>query len=381
MASGPHAAWGLRSEGAPFAFGSIDCCCGDVCRIVICVRDCFGFLISGAVVTIKSSGTTIATCTTGGDSCCTLAIDSPGDYEVIVTKTGYYTYEAVTRLDCNQTVSVKLKRTTEQFPVEFIVIGCCNQPLNGATVTLDGISHTTALTTGGNGTTFFGMTKAGTFAWSVSKDRFVTQTGTVTLVECGAGKRITVNLEPAGGYHCGFGLADPVADTLFLTDSVWGGTTAVWIPNVNYCGFTSGWKATIAASYPATDLCPATTATIMYFFQDCPGSIIGACSYLSFPVSGCVNCFDGFFVRNLGTAITDGGNGWPCPPTGDSHATLPVPSRVSPHAGDCGGVDSATQDPTIPLHFVGTWGGSTNPCSAPNRGAWPVDVFTITVTE
>src|SRR6185312_7872005 len=113
-----------------FSTGGIGhpCCCSGTthhCVITICVQGCTGGSLSGAVVTIKFGGTTVATCTTNGGGCCTVDVHDADTYEVTVSHAGYYTYRASRALTCNSTINIKLKLTTGAVPVEFDVTGCC----------------------------------------------------------------------------------------------------------------------------------------------------------------------------------------------------------------------------------------------------------------
>jgi hypothetical protein len=244
-----------------------DCgCCG--CTVRVCVTACPGSTpIPAANVALKQSGVALVSCATGADGCCSLSVSSAGTYEVVVTKTGYATYDRNRTLACGDTITVGLLGSAS---VTLHVLSDCTsgaQDLEGATAILDGISELT----GSTGRASFGLTDAGTYSWTVSKARYVSQSGTVTLSYCSPASPgpSDIFLLPDTGYHCGPNLncdnspRDPVVpDTLNLTDSVYGATTVAY-------DVTDGhFRGTKSIAFPAA--CPGFTAgtrTLKYDFN------------------------------------------------------------------------------------------------------------------
>jgi hypothetical protein len=251
------------------------CCCGGggcTCPATICVTDCSGMPINGATVTVS----TLAPCGTTGSGCCQVCLDAlggAGTYPVMIAATGYTTSTTNVALTCSGTATIQL-RTTAQGPSFCITVNGCCTTLAGATVTIAGVTSTTT----SSGLVCWAGTVAGTYTWSVSKARFVTQTGMFTISSCSGGTQTqNVDLAAASGYVCaGTGnpygccvglpsasqpaLNDPIPTTLFLTDSIagaitltysggaWTGTTTYTSPG-GWC-LMAGWTMIINYQWP-----------------------------------------------------------------------------------------------------------------------------------
>lgn len=270
---------------------TIECCCS----VIICVTGCpAGSEIVGATVEIKQGSTTPVTCVTadngGGQACCGITIGTAGTYTVVVSATGYKTYTGTLTLTCGQTITIALQPSTAPASIVLTVYGCCpGGVLPGATVSLsDGQSGVTNT----SGVVSFWEGAAGTYTYTVSKSRFATYTGSVTLSGCQTSSTaVTVTMTPASGYACGpldpnnDPRPDPIPTTLHLTDSVYGACTLTYDP-ANSC-----WFGTIAgANYAAGCACPASTFNIGYTLYPCTGPGV-----LAISVSTCTygQCLDG----------------------------------------------------------------------------------------
>jgi len=252
------------------------CCCGaphDRCTVTICVTGCDGTPLVGAFVQVKKSGVLVGSCTTATGGCCNVTIliaDSNTSFEIIISDTGYVTYDGFKTLVCNTTYTIKLRTVASGPTATFQVTGCGSvapaPALEGALVTLScgGGGDTDA-----SGIFETGITGTVTCNWTVSKNRFITQTGSFTnSVDCPGSITISVVLLPASGYHCACSfLPDPLPDTLHLTDSAYGSTT------LTYDAGSGLWIGTLAASYSAyqwglSQNCVADTFTLTYYFPD-----------------------------------------------------------------------------------------------------------------
>jgi hypothetical protein len=340
------------------------CCCSGgacTCPTQICIEACGGTTpINGATITVA----TLAPQTTGVSGCDTFCLDplgGAGSQQVTVSATGYYTYSNSVSLACNATETIKLLPITGNPSILFQINGCCALVLPGATVTIGGNNYTSDSA----GQVKVGITDAGTYPWSVSKTRFVTQTGSVTIGACAAGgATVTVNMAPTTGYECGPGgssggtiplsLADPVPTTLFLTDSVWGSAT------LTYSSITHNWSGSITITSPALCGCISQTGVVIsYNLAQCQGG-----SY----VTSCGSY--GYNPLGLGAI--------PCPTNpGAATNTLGIPA--------IGGF-TYTMNPTIPFDWQATYPAQA---CVPGLGAsFPASLLylyaagaTITVTE
>lgn len=205
--------------------GCSQCC--PKCSIKVCVTSCVsGSPLAGAVVTIASNPP--ATCTTGNTGCCSLQIGSSGNYAITITLAGYATYSQSQQFNCGLTYNFVLQLTT-QASVIFQASGC-SALLAGVTCTVDGQS----CTTNSMGQCSISNVPPGTYTWTMSKSRYATQTGSVTVPPCYEGSvyaspfpGIPIRMTPAEGYAFAIWAGqccvnDPVPTTLSLTDSVAG---------------------------------------------------------------------------------------------------------------------------------------------------------------
>lgn len=333
--------------------GPMACCSGCACTVTVCVQGCGGGTIAGAVVTLGSLASLITQAGGCTNTFCIDPLGGAGSYLLTVSMTGYYTYSETKSVTCGGTITVKLLPITGQPSAIFTVTGCCGQPLPGATVTIAGASYTT----NSSGQVSLGITDAGTYPWSISKARFVTKTGSLTLTACSAGgTAVNATLVPASGFQCGPGntsgsafphkLADPVPTTLFLMDSVYGAVTLTYSATP-----TPGWYGSLAVgTTPAICGCPGSGTTISYVLTQCPGGYSS-----SFPVHN---------IPFTSTACPTG-------PPGTSAASLPP------------GGETYTMNPTTPFNWSATYASVT--CT---NGIQIVGTFliypggaTITVTE
>ncbi len=330
-------------------------CCGDdhSCPIRICVETCDGSPVplAGVTVSILNGDTLISSCVTilgaDGKACCGLVIRDPGTYTLKVEVGGCITYKRKRAFECNTKYTIKLKCNGVP-TVTFTVTGCCGDRLPGATVTFDGAEYTTD----SNGQVFIGETDAGTFNWTIRKDRFMEVTGTETLTDCQANVNISRLLSPASGYHCGPKTSgpnpDPVPDTLVLTDSVWG-TTFLTYSATLFGG--PGWNGTITAAFLGIcTFCPPASVT------------------LSYRVSPCT------VTTTIPLSVT-----WPRRP---GHSNCP--DDLFAAGNSVANITSQTVDPGEPLNLSATITAPANPCLPfpfnVNGAMYPAGA-TITITE
>jgi hypothetical protein len=252
-----------------------NCCCGaPSCTTTICASGCPSGAVVGATVTIKQSGTTIATGTTGSNGCVTLSIPAAGTYEVIVTQANFKGFDGQLALVCGGTQTVLLQKLTTSATVLFTIYGCCSKGqvingLQGATITLsDGQTCTTDV----NGQCSFWIGKAGTYSYTVTASRFQDYSSTFTITaNCTTTTQsIVVGLLNQAGYACGPESYDktasfyPIPTTLHLTDSVYGGCV------LTYDAANLRWAGTLAnASFVSRCGCPAQTFDINYNLLQC----------------------------------------------------------------------------------------------------------------
>ena len=138
-------------------------------------------------------------------------------------------------------------------------------------VTIDGEDYTTDSL----GQVKVYIADAGTYAWTVMAERFVSQMGNVTIGDCGAGGTVdvTVYLLPEDGFVCQNKYSTtnsytttkvpfpyPIPTTLTLTDSVWGSCTMTYNVAGGY------YSCTIEAIVNNCD-CPETFYPITYVWQ------------------------------------------------------------------------------------------------------------------
>lgn len=346
------------------------CCChgSPPCSPIICVTGCpSGTELVGATVTVKSGGTTLFTGTTvddgHGSACVGTGLTGSGTYEVIVSATGYVTYDATRELDCGDTYTIALQPNSVSPTIKFAVTGCCSLALPDAEVTLtgpDGDEFT--CTTDSSGQCTFTVGEGGTYNYSIDKDRFTTATGSTTISQCQTTTTtINVTLSPAAGYVCGPDKdqlgnprPDPIPTTLNLTDSLYGSCTLTWdATNLWWWGENTG------ASFSAACGCPAATFTIGYTIWPCGGTI-GA-TFFGIDYSSCNygECFPPSIVfqgENCPSASTITSNN-PCPHTGGTSETYAGCAPANP--GVTPGTAGFSYSLSSPTNVDGTWSMAT----------------------
>ena len=232
----------------------------------------------------------------------------------------------------------------------FTVEGCGGLPYEGLTVEVYDSTGTTLLdsgTTDASGDVTLSWTgTSGSYVVEVTGAgaRFDAYSQTLALT---CGHDTTIGLTPASGYECCSGCLLPLADTLFLTDSVVGGVT------LSYDAFTGTWIGTIDYSFPG---CPS------------PPQPFGACDPLTVTLTYSFACtvLGDFTAGVSGAQAVGGGVGNCCPNSGGADGP--------DFAGDPGSAGSCP----APLSWSTSW--TDNP--PPSRcylycGA----TATITVTE
>lgn len=116
--------------------------------------------------------------------------------------------------------------------VTFTVYGMFGLPAPSVTVTIGSTSQDTD----SNGQVTFTL-EPGTYTYTVTSPRFTTYTGSVTVNNDCTATGNTSHLSPASGYSPMNGCALPVANTLHVTDSVFGSYTLThsgsdWVTNI-----------------------------------------------------------------------------------------------------------------------------------------------------
>jgi len=212
---------------------------GGGCDVTICVLGCSTGTpppVEGASVTVTLTAGGTVSGTTGSGGCVTLNVETAGTYEVVISASGYNTFDANMTMACDNSYTVYLVPTgsADFCCVTFQVNGCCGNPVSGAQVTIDGA---TLVTDDSGETQAWCQTAVGTYDWEVTAENYVSQSGSYAISQicnqsnCTVPPLITVNLSPATGYGCGppaTPAATPLPSTLSLTDSVYGGTSLSW---------------------------------------------------------------------------------------------------------------------------------------------------------
>jgi hypothetical protein len=345
----------------PFSMGDIGgCCCGGsgcTCSSAICVTACGGAALIGATVTVGTLAP-VATETGGCVSVCLDSLGGAGSYQVTVSNPGYITYSNTLPLACNGTKFVQLLPVGSGSAATFTITGCCSQPLPGATVTVGGASYTT----NASGQVELGLTDAGTYSWSVSKARFVTQTGSFTITACSSGGAVTENLTllPASGFLCAPGktlggtsvfLADPVPTVLNGTDSTYGAFTLTYQTTAR---FGTGWQVNKQVSWSPNCGCLAATVTLTYIMTQCPN---GGLSVIAPAKADNIHC----------------GCECPCDAVAD-------PTNCGSYlVSKAGGPTSDTLSPTIPFNYTASAPlipcptvGTSGPPIYPGGASWTI---------
>ena len=152
------------------------------------------------------------------------------------------------------------------YPV-FSVAGCNGLAVAGATVNIWNSSSKTTFygsgTTSTSGSVAVPVTTfSPSFYYEVSRSRLVTVSGTQDGSD--PADPISVYMSPASGYHCLFGCADPVPETLHATHSVFGSLTLAYDAGGSHG---EGWYATTSYTYPGCYCCPAKTVTVTSYLD------------------------------------------------------------------------------------------------------------------
>lgn len=143
------------------------------------------------------------------------------------------------------------------------VKGCNGLALANATVAVSGGPSGTTNSSGQ--VTLTGVAPGASV--TISKARFVSQTITVPA----ACANSTVTLSPTSSYVCYSGCADPLAQTLHLTDSVFGAVTLTW-------NGSNAWVGTITINYASCFIgCPAATGVPVTYTLPTSGPFTIAC--------------------------------------------------------------------------------------------------------
>jgi hypothetical protein len=334
-----------------FRFGLGCNCCGETpsgCVVTICVQGCGGGALAGAIVSVPNAvgSPSCTTVLSGSTACCQVNVTTEGSYQVTVSASGFFTYSNTLTLECNTTVTINLLPVTGNPSIEFAVFGVCGLPLAGALVTIGGMSSTT----NASGVVDIGITDAGTFPWSVSKSRFVTATGSVTISACTPGNgsaptSIVVTLAMAAGFAPApctgtVALADPVPNPMNLVDSIYGGGSLVWTPDAAI-GF--NWAATGGGEFPGINGCDPTDISVAWLLLDCtqecsPNGVsvvsTGALSAVGCPQTGPAPTTQG--DQNISGFTADLSPELPF----DMTITIPIP-EIIPGVNFCAGVEGA----------------------------------------
>lgn len=368
------------------------CCCTGTpppptCLVTVCVTGCpSGSALVGATVAIAGVGscTTVAS---GGNACCTLDIGSAGTETLTVSASGYITYTGSIAMTCARTIPIALQPVTAPASVIFTVHGCCGKSLPGANCVID--DQTCQTDSSGQCSVWIGA--AGTYGYTISKDRFATASGSVTLAGCvTSSTTVSVTLTPASGYACApdviisgvqTALADPTTTTLLLTDSVYGDCTLTWASGL---GASGGWTGTIfGASYPAQyaegppiyQVCPASTFNITYTMYSCAFGLS-----ISYPFYACSGC----------TGFHNGGS-QPCYDPAAPPDPLPAcgaegePTWIYPvdglGAGTYGGASCTTYSTSagVPFDFDQTLTQVSGGCNTPDTQPWYNNPYNLAV--
>lgn len=234
------------------------CSCGAIRAVV---RVCPGpTAVVSATVTVKDSlGATVGTCTTDASGICTVAIPSAGTYTVTAAKSGQVTTTVTATVTCTTTdVIVELGRVLSVTVRGCAVTGLANT-IAGATVTATLGADSYTGTTNGSGVIAIPIQANGTYTVTVTEATGRLTYSASVVVACGTTTH-TANMTAAAGYHCidwtsAWGCAPyPIADTLFLTDALYGAVTLTW-------NGTNAWVGTKTITTPACNLgsfsCPS----------------------------------------------------------------------------------------------------------------------------
>jgi Carboxypeptidase regulatory-like domain len=256
---------------------SLGCCrCGGTpgtCIVGICATDCSNNPVVGAMVSVtpvgSGSGSSCTTTASPSDGCCQITLSAgAGNYNVTVSATGFSTLTQQMALSCSNIYTIALLPSPTTFCCTFSAIGCNGEPACNATVNIAGQTEPLPAT--------ICLTAVGSYPWTISAPTFNDATGTATITSlCGgcSGGAVDVELTPASGFQCcalgNLFPAEALPDTLFLTDSVYGGTTLTFDGVSSWVGSISG--ANVAAGCG----CPDGGVTTIVYTVSCDGAGVG----------------------------------------------------------------------------------------------------------
>jgi hypothetical protein len=245
-----------------------DCTCAGAtaCFLCVTVTTCASVAVSGALVTVKHSGTLVNTCTTDGSGQCCIDIEAvgSGSYDITVTKAGYAISAKTVSCTCPGTNSTTMfLEPTPSGNILTVQVDGCGAIQQGSTVSLTGAGGTASATTDAAGKAFFNL-PAGSYTWTVSQSRFTTQSSSITVTGVCNTQTLAVTLIPTSSYACVTGCAVPVSTTIYVTDPVVG-TVAM----TSTGGGTGSWSGTAVYSLPTTGcggVPSGTTYDLIYSF-------------------------------------------------------------------------------------------------------------------
>jgi hypothetical protein len=283
------------------------CCCGDECgTITIVVRRCTtGAVIVGATVTVEDSDdVTVGSGTT----------DSTGTYVVTIPAAGTYTITATSGSLPPGTVEFTVPCAASGIVIDLGRIltvqinGCNTMPLAGATVTatLADAAYTAVSDSAGVAKVAVGGRATYTVTATHPSGRFTPPASTTATFAAGAtdcAVARTMTFAAATGYRCvdwcvgclpvmfpGMKCVYPYAETLFMSDSVYGGTVTLdFFPKTSPFN-EDRWEGTRTLSVPASDVCPAVTLDVIYLITRVQAPVGGHANLLGIQTNA--NGFD-----------------------------------------------------------------------------------------
>ena len=324
-----------------WSIGGCGCGGGTACQVATTVTTCAGAAVAGATVTVTQSGTTIGTDTTDSSGNACVTVPATGTFNVAVAKTGYAGSNQDVSVTCPTTVPVSLTANASGSGSRWSAVGCNSIALPGATLAINGGNYTTD----SSGNTPYIALPNGTYTWTLSKSRFVTQTGSGTIGSCftsGVGGYYT--LSPAPGYACSLDCVDPIATTLYFT-------CAAGSLTLTYAGGT--WTGCGSLSKPVDNCAGGTVAGSTPWIVYLLGS-------LTIP-TGVVFVDANFYTKYEAVTLTScAGLTYTCPPGGCVCTSV-----------NAGSTPATTQDCPPTVNFSGTFSGFTGPRAIFN-GTWTV---------
>lgn len=242
--------------GNRWAAGKCHCCCSGFLNIRVVAGCCNGSPMTplvGVVVTVTQGATTIGTCTT----------DSTGNCSVAIAAAGTYTVQTNAGANLVQTVTVVVpvcrngrigKSICVYYPLLTIKGTGCTSCTVDSTVTLK-LSGTTVYS-GTARTHSVPILPSTAYTYTASAARFTGLVGSVgATISCNPALNLTFN-SPLVGYSCGsFDDGYPMADTMFLTDSLYGAITLTRSSSTRF----------VSAVLPTS---PLPNSTVTSYFMD-----------------------------------------------------------------------------------------------------------------